>query len=986
MNRYPFNNSGRGLLPTPKVKKAFSPQVPQPSPNNQNNPYSIMSNNGGRESYYNRPYFSDPLTLSRVSMYLQNNGKRGKIDFDHMVDQLQREHHEYRRKKRWAFKNHLKKAVEVISLENSLNQDDSDLIEDDDDIETSDPKGRSSPSYAFEGDGDVNSTLEDSYLQQSAKRSRKVSNSSPAQELISIVTSDEDNNEEEAATKAAPQNCTNATPNTPTCKNVKVETTPAPKVTVPEPVTQTKKRKTQSSLVDSKRFKASLEPVRPTVSFKDIGGTKKVLQEVTQMLIHMRHPEVYRVLGVSPPRGFLLHGPPGSGKTLLANAIAGELTLPLLKVAAPELVGGLSGQSEERIRELFEQALALAPCILFIDEVDAITPNRETAHREMERRIVAQLLSSMDELAGNQQGDQVLVIGATNRPDSLDPALRRAGRFDREVCLGIPDRESRESILQTLCHTLKLAPEVALADVAMMTPGYVGADLKALVTEAAMAAVNRLFKSLQEPNPKDTPDTKDGSTEVKSSNGCVEHSTPMEVDDKSKTDQVDVEVVEWVKEADQPETSKDGQNDEACESEKKGEESVIEVVEIENDVEVVKDQSDIDVVKDQSDIDVVKDQSDIDVVKDQSDIDVVKDQSDIDVVKVDSKVEEDGGEKENVHSQEQETEPLCPPSLLHSAPLSVEQLQGVNITMEDFKAALKAVQPSAKREGFATVPDVRWEDIGSLKDIRHELEMAILAPVKFPAEFAKMGLDTPTGVLLCGPPGCGKTLLAKAVANEAGINFISVKGPELLNMYVGESERAVRQCFQRARSSQPCVIFFDEIDALAPKRMNMENGASRVVNQLLTEMDGVEARNGVFLMAATNRPDIVDPAVMRPGRLDKVLYVGLPGAEDRVDILRALTKGGKQPVLAEDVSLADVARDCQCEGYTGADLAALVREASLQALKEYMASTEPSKNDLRVCKRHFTTALSKIRPSVSEKDKKRYEDLRLQYAAVPVIK
>uniref|UniRef100_A0A1B6E946 AAA+ ATPase domain-containing protein n=2 Tax=Clastoptera arizonana TaxID=38151 RepID=A0A1B6E946_9HEMI len=645
------------------------------------------------------------------------------------------------------------------------------------------------------------------------------------------------------------------------------------------------KRKLSLSYTSNKR-KKDVPITKSTVTFKDIGGCEQVLKEVSQLLLHIRHPEVYKTLGVSPPRGFLLHGPPGSGKTLLAYAIAGELGVSLLKVAGTEMIGSQSGESEERIRNLFNQAKEMSPSVLFIDEVDAITPKRETAQREMERRIVAQLLSSLDELNSDDNGDQVLVIGATNRPDALDPALRRAGRFDKEVCLGIPDSGARYSILKTLCKELKVAQDVSLNHIVLMTPGFVGADLKALVTDAAMAAVNRLFSQIKKEKDKKEIFHSNESNSI-TDNGNIIHNNSTELNTE------DVSLVTTTEEN-----------------------LEIEVIDINEQVNVKNKHDSLNgnfFVKDQQ-------------------------------------------------------------------PLTPEQLKNLFITTEDFKVALKSVQPSAKREGFATVPDVTWNDIGSLQDIRQELQMAIMAPVRYPQQFEVLGLSKPTGILLCGPPGCGKTLLAKAVANEAGINFISVKGPELLNMYVGESERAVRQCFQRARNSQPCVIFFDEIDALCPKRSNLnENGASRVVNQLLTEMDGVEGRTGVFLMAATNRPDIVDPAVMRPGRLDKVLYIGLPSPTDRFAILRALTKNGTKPVLSEDVNLEDIASNSRCKGYTGADLAALIREAGVQVLKEYMADTK--KPSLAVSMKHFMLAFDKIRPSVTPQDQLRYEQLRARYSA-----
>ncbi|XP_055003169.1 nuclear valosin-containing protein-like isoform X2 [Sorex araneus] len=519
-----------------------------------------------------------------------------------------------------------------------------------------------------------------------------------------------------------------------------------------------------------KKAKArGLELQISNVKFEDVGGNDATLKEVCKMLIHMRHPEVYHHLGVVPPRGVLLHGPPGCGKTLLAQAIAGELELPILKVAATEIVSGVSGESEQKLRELFEQAVSNAPCIFFIDEIDAITPKREVASKDMERRIVAQLLTCMDDLNNMAATARVLVIGATNRPDSLDPALRRAGRFDREICLGIPDEASRERILQTLCRKLRLPEAFPFRHVAHLTPGFVGADLMALCREAAVCAVSRVLLTLREQQPEP-------AAEGSSPGGAPEGRRGAELTPKAQE-------------------------------------------ELQQLLGLLRNQD----------------------------------------------------------------------------PLPEERLRGLCIEMKDFTAALSSVQPSAKREGFVTVPNVTWADIGALEDIREELTMAIVAPVRNPDQFKALGLVTPAGVLLAGPPGCGKTLLAKAIANESGLNFLSVKGPELLNMYVGESERAVRQVFQRAKNSAPCVIFFDEVDALCPRRSDRETGASvRVVNQLLTEMDGLETRQQVFIMAATNRPDIIDPAILRPGRLDKTLFVGLPSPTARLAILKTITKMAPQ--------------------------------------------------------------------------------------------
>nr|XP_055026734.1 nuclear valosin-containing protein-like isoform X1 [Misgurnus anguillicaudatus] len=591
-----------------------------------------------------------------------------------------------------------------------------------------------------------------------------------------------------------------------------------------------------AGILAKKSRKTALELHYSMLKFEDFGGSDDTLAEVCKLLIHMRHPEVYQRLGIVPPRGFLLHGPPGCGKTLLAQAVAGETGLPMLKVSAPELVSGVSGESEQKMRELFEQAISSAPCILFIDEIDAITPKREIASKDMERRIVAQLLTCMDDLNTVSEPAQVLVIGATNRPDSLDPALRRAGRFDREICLGIPDEAARLKILKTLCRKIQLPEDFDYKQLARLTPGYVGADLMALCREAAMTTVNRIL---------------------------LEQTIGDDVMPAQKCELVQL-------------------------------------------------------------------------------LSLIK----------------------------------------KSESLTEEQLAGLCVVMSDFRTALTRVQPSAKREGFATVPDVTWEDVGALQDIREELNMAIMAPIHNPEQFKALGLGTPAGVLLAGPPGCGKTLLAKAVANESGLNFISVKGPELLNMYVGESERAVRQVFQRGRNSAPCVIFFDEIDALCPRRSEHDSGASiRVVNQLLTEMDGVENRQQVFILAATNRPDIIDPAVLRPGRLDKTLYVGLPPPTDRHAILLTITKGGTKPRLDSDVNLEEIAHDVRCDSFTGADLSALVREACVNALRVHLSSRSSqthteSVKDISVSKVHFENALKKVQPSVSKKDRLMYEKLK----------
>jgi len=578
----------------------------------------------------------------------------------------------------------------------------------------------------------------------------------------------------------------------------------------------------------------SFELKSSDVTFADFAGNDAALNELSRLLLHMKHPEIYKTLGASPPRGVLLHGPPGCGKTLLGRTIAGQLDVPLLQLAGPELVAGVSGESERRVRDLFDAAVRGAPCVLFLDEIETIAQRRENSSKEMERRIVAQLLTCMDSL--NRTGEPVFVVGATNRPESLDSALRRAGRFDREIALGIPDERSRIQILKVLCRNLKLSDDVNFQLIARLTPGYVGADLMSLCREAVMQAVNRFLRY--------------------SSALSATANSPL-------------------------------------------------------------------------------------------------------------------------------TDTLA--FLKNPLPLTAECLQGVFIETKDFELAVHDVQPSAKREGFATVPDTTWDDIGALESVREELSMAILGPVRNPGAFSALGLSRASGILLAGPPGCGKTLLAKAIANESGINFVSVKGPELLNMYVGESERAVRQCFERARNSSPCVIFFDELDALCPHRTSAESGASaRVVNQMLTELDGLEARKQVFVIAATNRRDIIDPAILRPGRLDKTLYIGIPSANDRVKILRTITRNGTKPVLTDDVCLDRLGRDDRCEGFTGADLSALIREAALSALRETMQHSwtvilpdeKVSESKVAVSMKNIESALLKVQPSISVKDRLKYEELR----------
>ncbi|WVF68166.1 hypothetical protein IAT40_002931 [Kwoniella sp. CBS 6097] len=638
----------------------------------------------------------------------------------------------------------------------------------------------------------------------------------------------------------------------------------------PTPVVR-RKRPRPTANNDPEALAAKYAP--PELKLSLLGGLQSQITQLMEIVVlPLLHPEIYQHTGVPRPRGVLLHGVPGGGKTQLVKCLAGELGLPFINVSAPSIVSGMSGESEKTLRDTFDEAKKLAPCLLFLDEVDAITPKRETAQREMERRIVAQLLTCMDDLASSEE--PVVIIGATNRPDSLDPALRRAGRFDHEIEMGVPTQEGREEILRVLCSNLRLSGDVDFRWLAKSTPGYIGADLTALTTEAGVIAVKRIFEEIIS-----------GERELPSDDG-IEN---MVIDDPPFStlppDLRETAIARFL--------------------------------------------------------------------------------------------------------------------ISHPAPLSSEQLGTLSLTPADFTSALKIVQPSAKREGFATIPDVTWGDIGALSQTRDELHMAIVQPIRHPELFSVVGIDAPSGVLLWGPPGCGKTLLAKAVANESKANFISVKGPELLNKYVGESERAVRQVFTRARASSPCVIFFDELDALVPRRDDsMSESSARVVNTLLTELDGLDARKAVYVIGATNRPDMIDPAMVRPGRLDKLLYVDLPSPGERFEILKTHTK--RTPI---EESHYDQIRDIvvsQCDGFSGADIAALVREAATLALRSALEKVGAFESDndngapivptggssseadqLRVTAKHFALAAKKTLPSVSREQRLKYEKMRDKYAGLP---
>jgi transitional endoplasmic reticulum ATPase len=524
------------------------------------------------------------------------------------------------------------------------------------------------------------------------------------------------------------------------------------------------------------------------ITYEDIGGLDNEIQRVREMVeLPMKHPQIFQKLGIEPPQGVLLHGPPGTGKTLLAKAVANETSASFFSIAGPEIISKYYGESEQQLREIFEDATEESPAIIFIDELDSIAPKREDVTGEVERRVVAQLLTMMD---GLESRGQVIVIAATNRVDSVDPALRRPGRFDREIEIGVPDERGREEILRIHTRGMPLSDDVNLANLADETHGFVGADIESLTKESAMKALRRYLP------------------------------------------------------------------------------------EIDLDREEV------------------------------------------------------------------------PPSLIDR----------MIIKRDDFDGALSEVSPSAMREVLVELPKITWDDVGGLDDAKGEVKESVEWPLSNPDRFTRLGIEPPSGVLLYGPPGTGKTLMAKAVANETNANFISVRGPQLLSKWVGESEKAIRQTFRKARQVSPTVIFFDELDSLAPSRGGEvgSNVSERVVNQLLTELDGLEDMKNVMVIGATNRPDMIDPALIRSGRFDRLVMVGQPDVEGRERILGIHTD---DTPLAADVSLREMAEIT--DGYVGSDLESIAREAAIHALRD---DTEAETVEMR----HFRSALDSVRPTITD--------------------
>ena len=540
----------------------------------------------------------------------------------------------------------------------------------------------------------------------------------------------------------------------------------------------------------------AIDSTIPRITYDELGGLKTEVQKIREMVeLPMRHPELFEKIGVEAPKGVLLYGPPGTGKTLLAKAVAGETNAHFISLSGPEIMGKYYGESEERIREIFKQAEENSPSIIFIDEIDSIAPKRDEVSGELEKRIVSQLLTLMD---GMKSRGKVVVIAATNRPDSIDPALRRPGRLDREIEIGIPDEEGRHEILSIHTRGMPLDEKVDLKQISKTTHGFVGADLEVLSKEAAMRSLRRILPEI-----------------------------------------------------------------------------------------------------------------------------------DLDEEKI-----------------------------------STEILQKIKITSEDFRDALKEVRPSALREVQVQIPNVSWDDVGGLEELKEELREAIEWPIKHKEAFEYVDVETPKGILLHGPPGTGKTLIAKALAKMTESNFISIKGPELLSKWVGESEKGVREIFRKARQAAPCIIFLDEVDALVPRRGSGGSGShvtENVVSQILTEIDGLEELHNVLIVGATNRLDIVDEALLRPGRFDRIIEVPNPDSKGREQIFKIHTK--KKP-LADNVSISKLVE--LTEGFSGAEIAAVANRAAIAALKRYVAGKSENIKEIKITHQDLLDAIEKVKPRKKE--------------------
>lgn len=615
-----------------------------------------------------------------------------------------------------------------------------------------------------------------------------------------------------------------------------------------------------------KPVKDALEGV-PRVAYEDIGGLDEQVQKVREMVeLPMKHPELFQKLGIIPPKGILLYGPPGTGKTLLAKAVANEAQVHFISISAPEVMGKFVGEAEERVRNIFKEAQDNSPSIIFIDEIDAIAPKRDEVTGEVERRVVAQILSLMDGLAAR---GEVIVMAATNRINSIDEALRRPGRFDREIEFGVPDKKAREEVLSIHTRGMPLAKTYSVL-------------------------------------PNKAPPTNEKAKEIFSiikSNKLVEKESIMELYNKNK----------------------------------ESKEQRIERSGVFRLVDEMKEQG------------------------------ILK-EHEFDLGKFANITHGFVGADLQALTKEAAMKALrrhLPDIDLEEEKIPEEVLVMLQITQRDFQEGLKDVQPSALREVAIEVPNVRWDDIGALDDVKQELKQAVEWPLKYPEAFKEMGICPPSGILLYGPPGTGKTLLAKAIATESEANFISVKGPEILSMWVGESEKGIRKIFRRARQVAPSIVFFDEIDSIAPKRgaETGNNVTERIVNQMLTELDGIDSMKNVVFIAATNRPDLIDTGLLRPGRIDKLIKVSAPNEKAREAILKVHTKNVN---IDKSISLKELAK--KTKGFSGADLEGLVREAALLVLHENKLKPAPIKIE------HFNKLLEKVKPTIDEQTEKAYDE------------
>ena len=608
----------------------------------------------------------------------------------------------------------------------------------------------------------------------------------------------------------------------------------------------------------------------PEVTYEDIGGLDEEVKKIREMVeLPLKHPEIFERLGIEAPKGVLLHGAPGTGKTLLAKAVANETNSHFILINGPEIMSKYYGQSEENLRRKFEEAEKNAPSIVFIDEIDAIASKREEVKGEVERRVVAQLLALMD---GLKSRGKVVVIAATNVPNILDPALRRPGRFDREIEIGVPGKEGRLNILKIHTRNMPLfTKEFAVKESEGIESEYKEAILGLLKYKETVSSGNldkRISKFLKDNPEKNELFKKINATKLK---------------------------------------------------------KYIDKISYNRDIVNLKELANITYGFVGADLSSLAKESAMIVLR---------------RIFPDLKLQEE-------------------------EPIPKEILEKLRITQKDFKEALKVVRPSALREVLVEVPNVKWSDVGGLEDVKQELIEAVEWPLKYPDSFKRLGVKPPKGILLYGAPGTGKTLLAKAVANESQSNFILVKGPELLSKWVGESEKAVREVFKKARQVSPCIVFFDEIDSLAPTRgLSSDSHVSeRVVNQLLTEIDGLEEMHDVVIIAATNRPDIVDTSLLRPGRFDRMILTPVPDEKTRIEIFKVHTKG----MPLKNVKLEDLA--AKTEGYAGSDIESVCREAAIFALRESMDSKE-------ITLKHFEKALEKVPASIDKEIQKSYEEIR----------